>query len=105
MLNYSAMKTYKRHRFSPEIIRYAAWLYFRFNLSHHDLENLLAERGIIVSYESIRLWCIKFGSKYSREFRRNHQEFCGTFYLDEVFVRIGGKQHYFWRAIDQDGDF
>ena len=55
------MKTYKRHRFPPEIISYAVWLYFRFNLSHRDVEDLLAERGIIVSYEAIRLWCIKFG--------------------------------------------
>ena len=55
------MNTYKRHRFPPDIIRYTVWLYFRFNLSHRDIEDLLAQRGIIVSYESIRLWCIKFG--------------------------------------------
>ena len=98
------MKTYKHHRFPPEIISYAVWLYFRFNLSHRDVEDLLAERGIVVSYEAIRLWCIKFGSKYSRRLRRNHSGFGDTFYLDEVFVRIGGKQHYLWRAVDQDGE-
>lgn len=65
---------------------------------------MLAERGIIVSYEAIRLWCIKFGSKYSRRLRKNHQGFGDTFYLDEVFVRIGGKQHYLWRVVDQDGE-
>ena len=98
------MKTYKRHRFPPEIISYAVWLYFRFNLSHRDVEDLLAERGIIVSYESIRLWCVKFGSKYSRRLRRNHSGFGDTLYLDEVFIRISGKQHYLWRAVDQDGE-
>jgi putative transposase len=70
------MNTYKPHRFPPDIISYAVWLYYRFNLSHRDIEDLLAERGITVSHESIRLWCIKFG----------------------------GKQHYLWRAVDQDGE-
>ena len=97
MLDNSGMNTYKRHRFPAEIISYAVWLYFRFNLSHRDVEDLLAERGINVSYEAIRLWCIKFGRRYSRRLRKNHQGFGDTFYLDEVFVRIGGKQHYLWR--------
>ncbi len=100
MSDNTVMKTYKRHRFPPEIISYAVWLYFRFNLSHRDVEDLLAERGIIVSYESIRLWSIKFGSKYSHRLRRNHSGFGDTFYLDEVFLRVGGKQHYLWRAVD-----
>ena len=98
------MNTYKRHRFPPEIISYAVWLYFRFNLSHRDAEDLLAERGIIVSYESIRYWCIKFGSKYSRRLKRRHQGFGDTLFMDEVFVKIGGIQHYLWRAVDQDGE-
>jgi len=98
------MKTYKRHRFPPEIISYAVLLYFRFNLSHRDVEDLLAERGIIVSYESIRYWCIKFGAIYSRRLKRRHQGFGDTFFMDEVFVRIGGVQHYLWRAVDQDGE-
>jgi len=95
---------YRRHRFPPEIIQHAVWLYYRFNLSSRDIEDLLAERGIAVSYESIRLWCIKFGSKYAKRLRRRHQGYGYTFYIDEVFVKIQGKQHYLWRAVDQDGE-
>ena len=98
------MNTYKRRRFPPEIISYAVWLYYRFNLSHRDVEDLLAERGITVSYESIRYWCIKFGSIYSRRLKPRHQGFGDTFFMDEVFVKISGIQHYLWRAVDQDGD-
>ena len=98
------MNTYKRHRFPPDIISYAVWLYYRFNLSHRDIEDLLAERAITVSHESIRLWCIKFGAKYSRRLKRRHQGYGDTFYIDEVFVKINGKQHYLWRAVDQDGE-
>ena len=98
------MNTYKRHRFPPDVISHAVWLYFKFNLSHRDVEDLLAERGIIVSYEYIRYWCIKFGSKYSRRLKRRHQGFGDTFFMDEVFVKIGGIQHYLWRAVDQDGE-
>ena len=71
---------YKRHRFPPEIIQYAVWLYHRFNLSHRDIEDLLAERGILVSYESIRLWCNKFGSKYARRLKRRHQGYGEPFF-------------------------
>lgn len=95
---------YKGHRFPPDIIRYAVWLYFRFNLSHREIEDLLAERGITVTYESIRLWCIKFGAKYARRLRRKHRGYGDTFFIDEVFVKIRGKRHYLWRAVDQDGD-
>ena len=95
---------YKRHRFPPEIIQYAVWLYHRFNLSHRDIEDLLAERGIVVSYESIRLWCNKFGPEYARRLKRRHQGFGDTFYIDEVFVKIDGIPHYLWRAVDQDGE-
>lgn len=98
------MNTYKRHRFPPDIISYAVWLYYRFNLSHRDIEDLLAERGITVSYESIRLWCKKFGPKFARRLKRKHQGYGDTFYVDEVFVKISGKQHYLWRAVDQDGE-
>src|SRR5210317_1297255 len=98
------MNTYKRHRFPPDIISYAVWLYFRFNLGHRDIEDLLAERGITVSREAIRLWCIKFGAIYTRRLKRKHQGYGDTFYIDEVFVRIIGKQHYLWRAVDQDGE-
>ncbi len=95
---------YKRHRFPTEIIQYAVWLYHRFNLSHRDIEDLLAERGVEMSYESIRLWCNKFGSKYVKRLKRRHQGFGDTFYIDEVFVKIQGRQQYLWRAVDQDGE-
>jgi len=95
---------YKRYRFPPEIIQYAVWLYFRFNLSHRDIEDLLAQRGIIVTDESIRLWCNKLGSKYAARLRRRHQGYGDTFFIDEVFIKIDGKQHYLWRAVDQDGE-
>jgi putative transposase len=108
------MNTYKRHRFPPDIISYAVWLYYRFNLSHRDIEDLLAERGITVSREGIRLWypkhslrswgrvCIKFGAIYTRRLKRKHRGDGDTFYIDEVFVKINGKQHYLWRAVDQE---
>ena len=98
------MNIYKRHRFPPAIISYAVWLYFRFNLSHRDIEGLLAQRGIIVSYVSIRLWCIKFGRIYARRLNHRQQGYGDTFYIDEVFVKINGKQQYLWRAVDQDGE-
>ena len=98
------MNTYKRHRFPPDIISYAVWLYYRFNLSHRDVEDLLAERGITVSREAIRLWCIKFGTIYTRRLKRKHRGYGDTFYIDEVFVKINGKQYYLWRAVDQDGE-
>ena len=95
---------YKGHRFPSEIIQHAVWLYYRFNLSHRDIEDLLAARGIVVSYESVRLWCNKFGPKYAKRLKRRHQGFGDTFFIDEVFVKIGGMQHYLWRAVDQDGE-
>lgn len=98
------MNTYKGHRFPPDIISYAVWLYFRFNLSHRDIEDLLAERGITVSYESVRLWCIKFGAKYARRLKRKHGGYGDTFFIDELFVKINGKRHYLWQAVDQDGE-
>jgi putative transposase len=98
------MITYKRHRFPPEIISYAVWLFYRFNLSHRDIEDLLAQRGISVSYELVRCWCLKFDQKYAKRLRKKHHVFGDTFFVDEVFIRIGGKQHYLWRAVDQDGE-
>ena len=93
------MNTYKRHRFPPDIISYAVWLYYRFNLSHRDIEDLLAERGITVSREAIRLWCIKFGRLYARRLKRKHRGYGDTFYIDEVFVKINGKQNYLSRHL------
>ena len=98
------MNIYKRHRFPPEIIGYTVWLYYRFNLSHGDIEDLLAERGITVSREAIRLWCNKFGSIYTRRLKRKHRGYGDTFFIDEVFIKINGKQYYLWGAVDQDGE-
>jgi len=98
------MNTYKCHRFPSDIISYAVWLYYRFNLSHRDIEDQLAERGIIVTRESIRLWCIKFGAFCARRLKRKHRGHGDTFFIDEVIVKINGKQHYLWRAVDQDGE-
>lgn len=98
------MNIYKRYRFPPEIIQHAVWLYHRFNLSHRDIEDLLAEQGITISHEAIRLWCIKFGTEYAKRLKRKRRGFGDTFFIDEVFIKISGVQHYLWRAIDQDGD-
>jgi putative transposase len=96
--------TYKGHRFPPEIISHAVWLYHRFTLSFCDVEDLLAERGITVSYEAIRYWCIKFGPTYARSLRRKQGRLGDIWYVDEVFIAIRGKSHCLWRAVDQDGD-
>ena len=87
----AGMNTYKCHRFPPEIISYTMWLYFRFNLSHRDIEDLMTERGTTVSYESIRLWCIRFGTTFARRLERKQQGYGDTLCLDEVFVKIRGK--------------
>ena len=96
--------TYKGHRFPPKIISHAIWLYHRFTLSFRDVEDLLAERGITVSYEAIRCWCIKFGPTYARSLRRKQGRLGDIWCVDEVFITIRGKSHYLWRAVDQDGD-
>jgi putative transposase len=95
---------YRRHRFPPEIIQHAVWLYYRFNLSHRDIEDLLARRGVLVTHESIRLWCNKFGPRYAQRLRRGHRGYGDTVFMDEVFVRIQGRHRYLWRAVDQDGE-
>src|SRR6266550_6726078 len=95
---------YYGHRFPPEIISYAVWAYHRFCLSFRDVEDLLAERGIIVSYEAIRIWCQKFGRDYARKLKRHQGRLGDIWHLDEVFIRINGQQQYLWRAVDQDGD-
>jgi putative transposase len=98
------MNSYKRFPYPKQILGHAIWLYHRFSLSHRDVEDLLAERGIDVSYESIRLWCNKFGPQYARRLKHRHQGFGDTFFIDEVFVKICGKQQYLWCAVDQDGE-
>jgi putative transposase len=93
---------YKHHRFPPEIISHAVWLYFRFTLSYRDVEEMLFARGILVTYESIRKWCRKFGQDYANQVRRRRPRTADKWHLDEVFLTIDGKRHYLWRAVDQD---
>jgi putative transposase len=95
--------TYKRHRFPTEIISHCVWLYFRFSLSYRDVELLVAERGIVVSYESIRQWCLKFGDEYAKKLRKRRGQPGDKWHIDEVFIKINGKTHYLWRAVDQNG--
>jgi putative transposase len=94
---------YYRHRFAAELISHAVWLYHVFSLSFRDVELLLAERGMVVSYESIRRWCLKFGADFAARLRRRRPRPGDKWFLDEVFVRIRGELHYLWRAVDQDG--
>jgi putative transposase len=92
-----------RHRIPAEIISHAVWLYHVFSLSLRDVELLLAERGVVVSYETIRRWCKKFGRSFANRLRRRPPRPGDRWYPDEVFVRIQGVQHYLWRGVDQHG--
>jgi putative transposase len=94
---------YQHHRFPAEIISHAVWLYFRFCLSYRDVEELVFERGVIVTYEAIRQWCRKFGQEYANQLRRRRPRPGDKWHLDEVFLTINGARHYLWRAVDQDG--
>jgi len=96
--------SYQRHRFPSEIISHAVWLYHRFCLSFREVEELLAERGVTVTYETIRQWCQKFGPDYARKLNKRQGRLGDTWHIDEVFVTIQGERHYLWRAVDQDGD-
>jgi putative transposase len=96
--------SYQRHRFPSEIISHAVWLYHRFCLSFREVEELLAERGITVTYETVRQWCQKFGPAYTRKLKKRQGRLGDTWHIDEVFVTIQGERHYLWRAVDQDGD-
>jgi putative transposase len=94
---------YKGHRFPPEIIRYCVWLYYRFSLSYRDIEEIMAERGIQLTYETVRKWCLKFGQRYANALRRHHPQPGDKWHLDEVFLTIHGQVYYAWRAVDQHG--
>ena len=96
--------SYSRHRFPGSIIQHAVWLYFRFPLSFRDVEDMLAERGIDVSYESVRRWSVKFGLDYARRLRKTRPRPNERWHLDEVFVSINGKRMYLWRAVDSEGE-
>src|SRR3954462_6591317 len=104
MKEQASAPSYKRHRFPPAIIGHAVWLYFRFALSYRDVEELLAERGVFVTSETIRQWCRKFGQAYANTLRKRRPRPGDKWHLDEVFVQINGVQHYLWRAVDQDGN-
>jgi putative transposase len=94
---------YRRHRFPGEIISHSVWLYFRFALSFRDVEEMLATRCVSLSYETIREWCLKFGQTYANGLRRRSPR-PDRWHLDEVSLKINGRIHYLWRAVDQDGD-
>jgi putative transposase len=95
---------YRGFRFPKAIIQHVVWLYARFTLSLRDVEELLAERGITVSYETIRVWVARFGPLIARRLRRQRGRPSDRWHLDEMFVRIGGRQIYLWRAIDAEGE-
>ena len=95
---------YRGYRFPPEIISHTVWVYHRFCFSLRDVEDLLSQRGITVSYEAIRLWCLKFGPEYARRVKQRQGRLGDTWHLEEVFVTIQGRRPYLWRAVDQDGD-
>ena len=96
--------SYHRHRYPSIVIQQAIWLYFRFALSYRDVEDMLAERGIDVSYETVRRWALKFGAIIARKLRRGRSRPDVRWHLDEVFVSINGRQLYVWRAVDSEGE-
>ena len=100
----SQSASYHGYRFPPDIISHAVWLYHRFCLSFRDVEDLLAQRGVTVTDETIRQWCQRFGPVHARRLRRRRGRMGDTWHLDEVFVTIQGRQQYLWRAVDEDGD-
>jgi putative transposase len=94
---------YAGHRFPPEVISHAIWLYFRFPLSLRMVEEMLAARGILVSHETVRQWALKFGQAFASQIRRRLPRPGDKWHLDEVVITIAGKKHWLWRAVDQDG--
>jgi len=96
--------SYKRHRFPPDVVRHAVWLYFRFTLSLRDAEEMLVERGIELSYETVRCWALKFGRSFAQNLRRRRASASGRWHLDEMVVKIGGKRMWLWRAVDDEGE-
>ena len=93
---------YRGHRFPKEIISHSIWLYFRFSVSFRDVEELMAARGVLLSYETVRRWCDKFGNEYADGLRRRRAQTGDKWHLDEVFLNINGVRHYLWRAVDQN---
>ncbi|MEU7474204.1 IS6 family transposase, partial [Streptomyces sp. NPDC044984] len=99
----SSPPSYKGHRYPVEVIAHCVWLYFRFPLSFREVEELMLERGVMVSHETIRHWCAKFGSPYAGALRRRRPRPGDKWHLDEVFIKINGRLQYLWRTVDQDG--
>ena len=99
------VSAYRRHRFPHEIISYSVWLYFRFPLSFRDVEEMLAMRGVFLSYETVREWCLKFGQTYANGLRHKSPRPGDRWHLDEVFLKINGRIHYLWGSVDQDGEY
>jgi putative transposase len=100
----NAPPLYRRHRFPSEVMSHCVWLYFRFSISYRDVEEMMAMRGLTLTYETIRYWCLKFGQTYANGLRRSRPRPGDKWHLDEVFLKINGQVHYLWRAVDQDGD-
>ena len=96
--------SYRRHRFPPVIIQHAVWLYCRFTLSYRDVEDLLAERGLDISYETVRRWVLKFGRAYARRIQGRRPRPTERWHLDEMVVVIRGRRFYLWRAVDSEGE-
>ena len=96
--------SYKGHRYPVEIISHCVWLYYRFALSLRDISEMMLERGVVVSHETVRQWCAKFGQGYANQLRRRRPRPGDKWHVDEVFIRINGQHHYLWRAVDQDGN-
>jgi putative transposase len=95
---------YRRHRFPPEIIQHAILLYLRFTLSYRVVEELLTERGLDISYKTVRRWVLKFGSAIARRLRQRRPRPSDRWHLDEMVVRITGERMYLWRAVDHEGE-
>src|SRR6266516_1534625 len=104
MKTHHSAPDHKGFRFPPEIISHCVWLYFRFSLSYRDVEELMAQRGIILTYETVHQWCLKFGQTYANELRHRRPRCGDKWHLDEVVLTIRGQKHYLWRAVDQDGN-
>src|ERR671927_410467 len=99
----AAAPIYKRHRYPAEIIAHTVWLYFRFSLSFRDVEELMAARGVTLSYETVRRWTLKFGQQYANELKRRRSQPGDKWHMDVVFLKINSKTAYLWRAGDQHG--
>ena len=94
--------SFARHQFPPDVIRHAVWLYLRFTLSYRDVEDMLAERGLDLTYETVRRWVTKFGPLFAKELRKRRPRPTSRWHLDEMVVKIAGKRNWLWRAVDEE---